>query len=522
MYLAERLPQEQTARYYPTLFNDYLTQAAPLRPFYGHYPATENVAAVAEKKLTTFSHEKRIRLCDVLTRQYASFGTPPKAVIDNLARLRLNNTLTLTTGHQLTLFLGPLYLLYKIITTLNTAKALSLQHPRYHFVPIYWMLTEDHDVEEMATYVLFQKKAMWQSQQKGTVGNFSTAGISELLEKMPANYSFFREAYSTCKTLAAATRHYMTQLFGEEGLVVLDADTKDFKASFGDVMANELLHNTAYEHATATGEELRRRGYKAALRHLPCSLMYKQPSTRTRIKPQEGAWQLGTARMAKQEVLSHMREHPTRFSPDVLLRTLYQEWILPNVAYVGGPHEIAYWLQLKDAFRQYDIPFPLLVPRFRGAILLRPMAQHLTKHHVDVKLLLTPKEQLPALFFRQKKESLDEEKAQWQELLQEIKRKIDNKDTALAAFVHRKSKEIQRNLQAIEKKILAAKKEQAATTLHAYQRLRDVLLPLDKLQEREVSFLSLYAADPQLISKLAKVVMPFDFSFFLLQESAEN
>ena len=158
-------------------------------------PQQEQIAPLAQQRSQSFSQQQRVLLCDGLTRNnMPAWKAYRKAVAQNLSRLRLKNTLTLTTGHQLNLSLGPLYLTYKILTVLTTAKYLAAQYPQYHFVPIYYMLSEDHDVEEIASCSLFRKTYTWQTEQKGAVGAFSTKGLAALFEKMP----FFLSPFQPC------------------------------------------------------------------------------------------------------------------------------------------------------------------------------------------------------------------------------------------------------------------------------------------------------------------------------------
>src|SRR5699024_1121789 len=145
-------------------------------------------------------------------------GLPIKAPVqENIESLKQANTFTVTTGHQLNIFTGPLYFIYKIITVINTSKVLAKEYPDCRFVPVYWMASEDHDFEEINHFNLFGKTYRWETSQKGPVGRFSTESIQAVLDDLPEKVPLFENAYQEGKTLAAATRHYVHELFGAEG-----------------------------------------------------------------------------------------------------------------------------------------------------------------------------------------------------------------------------------------------------------------------------------------------------------------
>ena len=155
--------------HFSTFFLDYLEGKESLRPFYSHLPNLESFDAAIKAK--QFSADKRQVLVEVLESQYAGVPLAPAAAAQ-LEALRDEKTFTVTTGHQLNLFTGPLYFIYKLVTVINLAKRLKEAYPAYHFVPVYWMATEDHDAAEINYFKLDGETYRWESSQKGAVGEF--------------------------------------------------------------------------------------------------------------------------------------------------------------------------------------------------------------------------------------------------------------------------------------------------------------------------------------------------------------
>ena len=205
------IPLADTNAFSP-FFLDYISQNKNLHPFYHRFPLPEHFGDQVSEKKASFPRHHRDVLVAALKEQYAHLKAPA-AVSDNITALGDTNTFTVTTGHQLNIFTGPLYFLYKIVTVINACKELAAQYPDYRFVPVYWMASEDHDYEEIKYFRLYGKKYIWETNQSGAVGRFSTKGFDKLLNEVPGDTALFREAYTWNKTLADAVRHYVNALF---------------------------------------------------------------------------------------------------------------------------------------------------------------------------------------------------------------------------------------------------------------------------------------------------------------------
>src|SRR5690606_8106625 len=231
--------------YYSDLILDYLAQKEEVKPFYNRFPSLREFRSQIQEKQQHFSPEIRKTLVSSLQKQYSQLQLSEETRT-HIQLLLKENTFTVTTGHQLNLFTGPLYFLYKIISTFNLTRELASAYPEYNFVPVYWMATEDHDFEEINYFILHGKKFQWNPAANpktgGAVGELPTAGLEEVLALFAAELgggrqadklrSLFEAAYLGHDNLADATRFLANELFGKEGLVILDANEPDLKEHF--------------------------------------------------------------------------------------------------------------------------------------------------------------------------------------------------------------------------------------------------------------------------------------------------
>lgn len=373
----------QNSGYFTKLMIDYLDETSELKPFYNHFPKIENFKSQIEEKSSNFnSNGKREILVSELEKQYQNFEVS-KTTLNNIKLLNNANTFTITTGHQLNLFTGPLYFLYKIVSTINLCKQLKKEYPENNFVPIYWMATEDHDFDEI-NYFNYQGKVFrWNRVSTGPVGRLSTEGLDKVFDLFSKeigtsnNASFlknlFENAYLKHSNLADATRYLANELFQNEGLVIIDGDSVALKKMFIPFVKKELLEQTSFKKVTETNELLKE--YFVQVNPREINLFYIEDNLRERIIFENDIYKVNntTIQFSESEILTELENHPEKFSPNVITRPLYQEVILPNLCYIGGGGELAYWLELKSSFEENNITFPLLL--LRNSVLLATQKQ---------------------------------------------------------------------------------------------------------------------------------------------------
>jgi bacillithiol biosynthesis cysteine-adding enzyme BshC len=497
------------------IFLDYVQQSKKLQPFYGLPPQPDAVKTLID----TRSHEpgRRKLLVDVLTQQYEDISLTD-AVSENIASLASGQTFTVTTGHQLNIFTGPLYFIYKIVTVVNLAKRLNKAHPDHHFVPVYWMASEDHDFQEINHFHLFGNDYTWASEQTGAVGRFSTESLAQLIEEMPEKVPLFQEAYLHHKTLTAATRKLVHDLFGTEGLVIIDGDDRRLKSEIRDLITDDLTRHTLNAHIEQTDTKLEEAGYKTQAFPRDINFFYLNDNVRERIAQQGDTYTVLNTDLtfSKDEMLQMVQDSPEKFSPNVVMRPLYQERILPNIAYIGGPAEIAYWLQLKAGFEAFNIDFPMLLPRNFGLYIGQSLPKKMERAVQDVRELFLPEHELKSLFIHRNTDnelSLEEERQAVVRVFEQIKEKSVAIDQSLEGYIGAESAKVHKQLEHIEKKLKKSEEKNQETGLRQIHSLKEKLFPNGQLQERHHNLLNFYINDPEFINKLMAHFDPFDLRF---------
>ncbi|MGO1650828.1 MAG: bacillithiol biosynthesis cysteine-adding enzyme BshC, partial [Sphingobacterium sp.] len=352
----------------------YLDNEEALAPFYGNRPDWDGFQEQIKNK---GENPHRALLYHALREQYGeSLLSSSPEVAENISRLSDSKTFTVTTGHQLNIFTGPLYFIFKIISTIRLAHDLKEKFPDYQFVPIYWMATEDHDFPEINHTRAFGKKVSWDLEETAATGRIATDTITETVKQYCNTFGLsenatqlthlVQQAYRQGSNLADATRTFVNALFKRYGLVILDADRPDLKKVFAPIIERDILQSNSFKAIQNTSNALIDRGFEAQVHAREINFFYLTDDFRERIVPtDDGQFEVLNRNISWTEdsLKEEIQAYPERFSPNVVMRPVYQEVLLPNLAYIGGGAEIAYWLQLKASFDAYKIQFPILVPR---------------------------------------------------------------------------------------------------------------------------------------------------------------
>lgn len=518
----------QNSGYFTKLITDYLDQKTALQSLYHRFPSLENFEEQILEKQSNFNNTQRANLVSVLQKQYNQVQTSDLTK-QNIEALAGPKTFTVTTGHQLNLFTGPLYFLYKIISTINLTTELKAKYPEYHFVPVYWMATEDHDFEEINYFNFKGKKIRWNTKSKGPVGRFSTEGLDKIIEVFSSELGagtnantikkLFKNAYLTHNNLAEATRHLANELFGQDGLVILDADQSDLKRAFIPYIKEELIYKTAQKSVLETTELLK--DYKIQVNPREINLFYLEDHLRERIVFEEGIYKVNNTsiRFSEKEILTLLESHPEKFSPNVIMRPLYQEVILPNLCYIGGGGEIAYWLELKNYFDKVNVTFPILL--LRNSVLLATEKQ--VKKADQLKLswtdLFMKQNDLINLKVTQFSAFPIDFKAQKTALRQQfdyLKQIALQTDPSFFGAVNAQEAKQIKGLGNLEKRLLKAQKKKHEDALKRLTDLQNELFPNHSLQERIVNFSEIYLNHPKMILSCFKKLQPLSNSFEII------
>lgn len=482
----------------------YATGHPALRPFYKYDVNLDAFAKVIEDKQKDKTN--RPVLVDVLREQYIKISTSG-AVRKNVEALLQDHTFTVTTAHQPALFTGPLYYIYKIISTINLAKALNNKYPDYQFVPVFVNGAEDHDFEEINHANIFNKKITWESGETGSCGMMKTATLKPVLEELKQIlgesdnaqrlYQLIETAYTSHETYGAATVHLVNELFKDDGLVIIDMNNAQLKRLFLPIMEDELLHQTSQQYVEPTQQQLSVAGFGSQAYVREINLFYLRDQIRNRIVREGETYKVLNTdyTFSKDEMLKEVQTHPEHFSPNVVLRPLYQELVLPNLAYIGGGGEIAYWLERKSQFEHFGINYPMLVRRNSALWVDGGSVNRMQKLDLKIKDLFEDTEVLIKQYVADNAESelsLEDEKSALEKLFEQVAAKAKEIDPTLEKAVLAEGAKQVKSLEQMESKIVRAEKQRHETALNQIRSLRDKFFPGNGLQERTDNFTQFY------------------------------
>ncbi|HAA11155.1 MAG TPA: bacillithiol biosynthesis cysteine-adding enzyme BshC [Cytophagales bacterium] len=517
----ECIPLEKTNAF-SGLFLDYLSGKPELSSFYHRRPVLDSIAAQIEEKGQHFSQAQRNTLVSVLQAQYDGLEVT-EAVKTNINALAGGKTFTVTTGHQLNVLTGPLYFIFKIATVVDAARILAEKHPGYTFVPVYWMASEDHDLAEINHANLFGRTHTWETEQTGPVGRMSTEGLDKMMAGIQEKLPVFEKAYTKFDTLAEAVRCYVNELFGEHGVVVVDADQHELKQALIPAIKDDVLNHHANDLAEEASKKLGELGYKTQIFPRKINFFYLQPGQRNRIVREGDAWQvLNTeTKFTEEELLAEIEAKPENFSPNVVLRPLYQELILPNLAYVGGPAEAAYWLQLKGVFDHFQVPLPLIMPRNFGLILNKRTSERIESLGLTTTDFFRDEQELVKEYVAshtQAELSLLDERNRIQEVFTQIKDKATQVDPTLEGRIGAHLSEVLKNVDKLEKRLEKAEREKHDKSVKHIQSVKARMFPNGSLQERHDNFLNFILPNPELITQLVEGFDAFNYQMYVFKE----
>ncbi|MBK7762138.1 MAG: bacillithiol biosynthesis cysteine-adding enzyme BshC [Bacteroidetes bacterium] len=493
----------QSTRSFQSIVNDYLHTDAFLQNFIETFPSEEAIKWQIEKKQSQ-SIDREL-LYRTLQKQYQKLPTN-EFVNQQIEKLQLQNAFTICTAHQPNIFTGYLYFIYKIIHAIKLATSCATIYPDYHFIPVFYIGSEDNDMDEIGEFNYQQKHYRLHTNQQGACGRMHTRELQVMAEEIVATLNaeiedekaliaLLREAYNGSHTLSEATRILLHNLFGKYGLLVLDADDADCKQAFRTVMHEELFKQSSKMIVDETLQQLSTR-YKVQAQPRDINLFYLMDNLRARIEKKGDVWQVLNTNYSftKSELETELQQYPERFSPNVILRPLYQETLLPNVAVIGGGGELAYWLQLKSLFEKHQLVFPLLFVR-NSVLWMNKNTQETRK-----KLALS----LDAMF--ETKEEIFFNLSETNTALSDLNKLLVLMDENLKKFIElgasnhpqlKKSMEahaskIRHIEKRMEQKFKSHYKRKSEITWQQIVNLKEQIAPKGHLQERHDNFLTIF------------------------------
>src|SRR5450432_4221270 len=497
------IPYQQTG-YFSRLILDYLNEEPFLKSFYEHPVSMEGIDAAINNRSEIKTNRKL--LIQVLEHQYASLHIQD-AVTKNLNSLSNENCFTITTAHQPAIFTGNLYFIYKILHVIKIAETLSSKYKHHHFVPVFYMGSEDADLDELGHIFLDNKKLSWDTSQTGSVGRMHTTGFDQMIGRIEGEFSgfpfgpeliqLFKDCYQSSETIQEATLKLLNHLFGEYGLVVLIPDHRMLKSVMNHIFKDDLIKHLPFEIINKNIQQLSKQ-YPVQAKPREVNLFYLKDDIRERIDLTDNLYHVHKTniRFTQEEILMELSAFPERFSPNVILRGLYQETILPNIAFVGGGGETAYWLEFKPLFKHYRVPFPVLVLRNSFLLVKKNWRFKIEKAGLSVEDFFRPEESLMETFVRHhssKQLNLDKELNEMRAFYARLKEISGAVDKTLEQHVDKLSAQSLQKLEELEKKIVRGEKKNHEEVRRKIHEIRGALFPLENLQERIDNFIPWYA-----------------------------
>ena len=500
---------------------------APFRPY------APTLAAFAKTIERRRAHPvDRETLVEVLREQYAGYGVEPPAA---LASLRSPDTFTVVTAHQASLMLGPLYYVYKILSAVRLARDLAAHYPGIAVVPVFVLGAEDHDLEEIDHLRVGGRTVRWDTDQTGATGEMTLAGIEAVVAEVtqllgPSSSArelagLLARCYRPDRRLGEATAHFVAELFGAYGVVVARLGDARLKRNFAAHIRREVLERPSRPLIEQTVAELEAAGFSQQAHARDINFFYLQPGRRDRLVPAEGgrvAVLETPISWSPDEARAEIERHPERFSPNVVTRPLLQEATLPNLAYVGGGGELAYWLERRRQFEEFGLPYPVLVRRDsawwiggRSVRLLEQLGFDYTDllgdEHALIRRLVTRDADVDLSAYTDRVRGVFEELSR---LALEIDPSLERR-----ALAH--GTRAAKAVEDLERRFVRALKRRHEVSVDRLERLRAELLPGGGLQERKDSFMDLYALyGDGLFDTLLEAFDPLDMRLKVFVEDA--
>ncbi|MCW9097163.1 MAG: bacillithiol biosynthesis cysteine-adding enzyme BshC, partial [Ignavibacteriaceae bacterium] len=424
--------------------------------------------------------------------------------------------LAIVTGQQVGILGGPLYTFYKIITAIKLSRFLSERYDDYNFVPVFWLEGDDHDFNEVRSIKIINegnslstigyKEQVEEDDSKQSVGfiKFDSSitdffkNLSSGLKETEFKASLIEELkdfYLEGKTFKEAFRDLVFKYFDKYGLVIFDPQDSEVKRLLKPIFKKEItdfrLHTEKLVHLSATLEEL----YHAQVKVKPVNLFLMVDEGRHSIEPVENEYKLRRKRKSftEEQILELLENEPEKFSPNVLLRPICQDFLLPTAFYIGGPSEISYFAQIKPLYEFYDIVPPIIYPRSSATILETPIAKIMEKHAVDLNEIFIDVENIKKKIINSVEESSIDEMFDGltnhvETAFDELKEKLIDLDKTIADSSNRYRDKIFGSINELKSKAEKAQQKKYEVTLRQIDRAAINLFPNSNLQERELNF----------------------------------
>ncbi|MEJ2493678.1 MAG: bacillithiol biosynthesis cysteine-adding enzyme BshC [Ignavibacteriaceae bacterium] len=497
------------------LFLDYLYEFENVAKYYKYNFRDREQYKRIFKSIVDSDNPNRKKLKPILEKQYVDISKSDKTN-KNIELLSKDNTLAIVTGQQLGILGGPLYTFYKIITIIKLSNFLNERYDDFNFVPVFWLAGDDHDFNEVRAISVIDKD-----------NNIKTVGYKEEIDPEEAKLSigkikfdetieeFFstlndslrdtefkqplleelKNYYKTDETFTTAFQKLIHSVFDEYGLVILNPQERDVKELLKPIFKKEITdfreHTEKLVHLSAELEEI----YHAQVKVKPVNLFFSTEDGRYSIEPVENEYKLKRKRKSftQEELLDLVETEPERFSPNVLLRPICQDYILPTAFYIGGPSEVAYFAQATLLYDFYKIQTPIIYPRSSATLLETNINKILEKYNVAIDDIFFGAEELKKKVIHSLTENrVDDIFAEAENEIEltfdRLREKLFELDKTIADTSKKYRGKIVSALSELKGKAEQAQNQKYEVTLRQLDRACTIIFPAGQLQERTINY----------------------------------
>ena len=460
-------------------------------------------------KKSVFADDNRKILVDQLKKQYSKIKVS-KETSKNIDLLIESNSFTITTGHQLNIFSGPLMVIYKIAQVISISKHLNSKIKDFNYVPIFWLASEDHDFDEISSVNISNQQIKWEFDSENiSVGKIILNDFKEVSDAYKTNITdsdfkselekLIDQSYNDGNSLSFSTLKFINSLFGHLGLIVIDSDVKVFKKLFIENFKNEIIDSRCKVDTENQITKIKKKiqSYKPQVNPSEINFFKITSNGRKRIRRKNKQILVDDEKeYSIKQLIDQIDLNPELFSPNVLMRPLFQEKILPNICYIGGPNELKYWMQLKLFFDKSNILYPILMLRSSALIIDQKTATKITKSDVEIEYFTKSIEAL--LDYKLKKLSsisinFDSIKKTLNNQFDELRVISSKTNKSFQGALNAQEKKQMKGIEELEKKLTKAEKKNHEEQLNNIKMIFESLNPNNVDQERYLNFANFYS-----------------------------
>ncbi len=508
----------------------YHTNIQDLNEYLAFIPELKEIEKAIDQRMS-FDVD-RILLHQFLEKEYSKISASDTQK-NNITQLKEKTTFTVCTAHQPCLLGGPSYYFYKIFSTIHLTELLNKTYTDYHFVPVFINGGEDHDFDEVNHLNLFGKKVQWSSSQAGPVGRFSTDGLSEVLDEIetivrdnPVGQKFvqmYREALTVSLDYNDFVFRWVNAYFYDSGLLVMNMDNLELKKAFLPFMKKEILSQPSKKCVEDTQSQLSSLGFKPQAFAREINLFYLGEQLRERIIFEDNLYKVNNTSLifSQEEMMEELDNFPDRFSPNVVLRPLYQEVILPNIAFIGGGGEVSYWIERKTQFAHFNVFFPMIIRRNSALVINSKIKDNIEKLGLTIHDFLGNETQCIQKYLDLHTSSaihLDTYRLKVHDMIEEIQKMAQDIDITLEGYIGKEGNNISKSIENIEHKLVKAVKSKESVALNKITNIHSKINPNGGLQERIEHFLQfeMESSETSLSDYLLHIFNPFTKDYLVV------